>query len=55
MNGWNDITVLAPAGDIDISTAPGLRSRIDTLIALGSPRVIINCENVSFVDSTGIA
>lgn len=23
MNGWNDITVLAPAGDIDISTAPG--------------------------------
>lgn len=55
MNEWGDITVLAPAGDIDISTVPSLRDRVDALVRAGSLRIIVNCENVSFIDSTGIA
>lgn len=52
---WNDIAVLAPAGDIDIATVPALREQIDDLIARDVRRIIINCEAVGFIDSTGLA
>ncbi len=55
MNEWNDIAVLAPAGDIDISSVPALRQRIDSLRASGVRRIVINCDGVSFIDSTGVA
>lgn len=55
MNEWNDITVITPAADIDIATVPQLRTRIDDLIAGGCRRIIVNCQNVSFIDSTGLA
>lgn len=55
MNEWNDITVIAPARDIDISTVPYLRDRLDAMIASGVRRVLVNCRNVTFIDSTGLA
>lgn len=55
MNEWNDIAVIAPTADIDISTAPLLREQLDSLIASDVRRVIISCQNVSFIDSTGVA
>ena len=55
MNEWNDIAVLTPPGDIDIATVPALRRRLDALIARGVRRVVINCQAVSFIDSTGLA
>ena len=55
MNEWNDITVITPVADIDIATVPQLRTRIDDLIVGGCRRIIVNCQNVSFVDSTGLA
>lgn len=50
-----DIAVLAPVSDIDIATVPGLRSEVDSLIAAGTRRILLNCENVTFIDSTGLA
>ena len=50
-----DIAVLAPVRDIDIATVPGLRSEVDSLIAAGTRRILLNCENVTFIDSTGLA
>lgn len=55
MNEWNDIAVIAPASDIDISTVPALRERLDALIGSGVRRIIFNCQHVDFIDSTGLA
>ena len=55
MREWIDIAVLAPVSDIDIATVPGLRSEVDSLIAAGTRRILLNCENVTFIDSTGLA
>ncbi len=55
MNEWNDIAVLTPPGDIDIASVPALRRRLDNLIDRGVRRVVINCQTVGFIDSTGLA
>ena len=55
MNEWNDIAVIAPAHDIDIATVPYLRDQVDALIDSGVRRVLVNCQNVTFIDSTGLA
>lgn len=55
MSEWNDIAVIAPAHDIDIATVPYLREQVDGLIDAGVRRVLLNCQNVTFIDSTGLA
>lgn len=55
MNEWSNISVIAPVGDIDISTVPGLRARVDGLVDGGARRILLNCQKVGFVDSTGMA
>ena len=55
MREWNDIAVLAPARDIDLASVPGLRDEMDALVAAGGRRILVNCENVTFIDSTGLA
>lgn len=55
MNEWNDIAVLTPPGDVDIASVPVLRRRLDNLIDRGVRRVVINCQAVGFIDSTGLA
>lgn len=55
MNEWNDIAVLVPVRDIDIASVPLLREQVDGLIDMGMRRIIINCQNVAFIDSTGLA
>lgn len=55
MNEWNDIAVLVPLRDIDIASVPLLREQVDALIDMGMRRIIINCQNVAFIDSTGLA
>jgi anti-sigma B factor antagonist len=51
VNGW---TVVAASGEIDVATAPELREQLVTLIADGSTQVIMDLENVDFIDSTGL-
>lgn len=55
MYEWNDIAVIAPVRDIDIASVPGLRTQVDALIEGGTRRIIVNCQNVTFIDSTGLA
>ena len=55
MSAWNDIAVIAPQGDIDINAVPYLRDEVDELVASGMRRIIINCQDVDFIDSTGLA
>lgn len=55
MSELSDIAVIAPAGDIDITTVPILREQLDALLDAGTRRVIIGCQNVDFIDSSGLA
>lgn len=55
MNEWSDIAVIAPTRDIDLAAVPALREQLDGLIGSGVRRVLVNCQNVSFIDSSGLA
>ena len=55
MNEWNDIAVISPARDIDIATVDALREQIDSLVASDVRRILVNCQDVTFIDSSGLA
>lgn len=55
MNEWSNITVISPAGDIDIASVGSLRAQVDALISDGCLRIVFNCQQVSFIDSSGMA
>lgn len=50
-----DWIVLDIDGEIDLSTAPMLRSRIEELIRAGSLHLVVNLERVGFLDSSGLS
>ncbi|WP_308103320.1 STAS domain-containing protein [Actinocorallia sp. API 0066] len=47
--------VVRPRGEVDMSTAPGLREELDRLISGGARRVVVDLAEVTFLDSTGLA
>jgi anti-sigma B factor antagonist len=49
-----DRTVVTVGGEIDVYTAPKLREHLIDLVAGGSYHLIIDMENVDFLDSTGL-
>jgi anti-sigma B factor antagonist len=46
--------VLAPSGRLDVTGAPALKDAISEAVKNGKPRLVIDLEGVSFVDSTGL-
>jgi anti-anti-sigma factor len=48
------VTVLAPSGRLDVAGAPTLKEAIGDAVKNGPPRLVIDMEGVSFVDSTGL-
>lgn len=46
---------LAVSGEIDISTAPGLRRQLDTLIAEAHSPAVIDLSAVTFIDASGLS
>ena len=48
------VTVLAPNGCLDVAGAPMLKEAIGDAVKNGLPRLVIDMEGVSFVDSTGL-
>jgi anti-sigma B factor antagonist len=42
-------------GEVDLSTAPTLRSHIDELIHDGVRRLVVDLERVGFMDSSGLS
>ena len=50
-DGW---AVLAVSGEIDMAPAPMLRERIHTLLADQKVRVIVDLDDVGFLDSTAL-
>ncbi len=49
-----DVTVIAVEGEIDVYTAPQLRERLDEQIAEGRHTLVIDLQQVAFLDSTGL-
>jgi anti-sigma B factor antagonist len=47
-------TVVEVGGEVDVYTAPRLREAVVTAIDSGSTRLVIDVENVEFLDSTGV-
>jgi anti-anti-sigma factor len=50
----NGVTVVAPTGRLDVAGAPALKDAISEALKNGTPRVVIDMEGISFVDSTGL-
>jgi anti-sigma B factor antagonist len=46
--------VLAVAGEVDVATAPGLRTQLLDLIGQGQRNLVVDLEGVEFLDSTGL-
>jgi anti-sigma B factor antagonist len=47
-------TIVAVGGEIDVYTAPKLRDKITELVGEGRHNLVIDMENVDFLDSTGL-
>lgn len=47
-------TVVAVGGEIDVYTAPRLRDKITELVNAGHLRLVIDMDQVDFLDSTGL-
>jgi anti-anti-sigma factor len=50
----NGVTVVAPTGRLDVAGAPALKDAISEALKNGTPRVVLDMEGISFVDSTGL-
>ena len=51
VDGW---TVVAASGEIDVAAAPELREQLVSLIVGGANRLVVDMEEVDFIDSTGL-
>lgn len=49
-----DWAVVDVKGEVDLYTAPKLRERITELVEQGHLRIVVNLDEVSFLDSTGL-
>jgi anti-sigma B factor antagonist len=47
-------TIVAVGGEIDVYTAPKLRDKITELVAGGAYDLVIDMQEVEFLDSTGL-
>ena len=47
-------TVVAVGGEFDVYTAPRLRDKFTELVAAGSYDIIVDMQDVEFLDSTGL-
>lgn len=53
-SGKGDGTVVTVRGEIDMATAPQLRELLDQLLEAGSERIVLDCRELEFLDSSGI-
>lgn len=50
----DDVIVLTVSGEVDVYTAPQLRSALEERIAAGHKAFVVDMQEVAFLDSTGL-
>lgn len=50
----DDVVIVTVSGEVDVYTAPQLRSALEECIAAGHTRIVIDLKDVGFLDSTGL-
>lgn len=50
----DDVSILAIAGEIDLGSAPQLRTALAPILDGATPRLVLDLSGVNFMDSTGI-
>ena len=50
----HDAVHVAPAGEVDLSTAGVLQKHVETQLEQGCARLLLDLHDVSFMDSTGV-
>ncbi|HKN38234.1 MAG TPA: STAS domain-containing protein [Acidimicrobiia bacterium] len=49
--GWQ---VLVVRGEVDVATTPRVRTRLVAMLSEGRPQVVVDLEQVRFLDSSGL-
>ena len=49
-----DVTVVTVAGEVDVYTAAQLRAALDEEVAAGHVELVVDLDEVTFLDSTGL-
>jgi anti-sigma B factor antagonist len=49
-----DVTVVNVAGEVDVYTAAQLRAALDEEVAAGHVELVVDLDEVTFLDSTGL-
>lgn len=52
--GASGSAVVTPVGELDHHSAETLRASLETCVAEGCPRIVIDCSDLEFCDSTGL-
>jgi anti-sigma B factor antagonist len=47
-------TVARVFGDVDVATTPRLRDKLVSIVSGGRPRLVLDLDEVGFLDSTGL-
>lgn len=50
----DDVTIVTVSGEVDVYTAPQLRTALEERIAAGHTALIVDLQDVGFLDSTGL-
>ena len=50
----DDVVVVTVSGEVDVYTAAQLRAVLDEEIGAGNARLVVDLDEVSFLDSTGL-
>lgn len=50
----DDVTIVTVSGEVDVYTAPQLRSALEECVAAGHTTFIVDLKDVGFLDSTGL-
>ena len=51
----DQLKVIAPTGNLDINTSDAFRRQITDLMSTGAKAILIDCQAVTFMDSSGLS
>lgn len=49
-----DVPIIHVSGEIDVYTCPKLNTKLTEVIENGNKNVVLNLENIQYIDSTGL-